>query len=99
MAAKLGIRVGAGAAIAALLAAALAVAMPSAVVAVPDTNICSSPTRTLSGGGSQSLNVAAGEVLLLTGGTFTGALDLELEAATLCVAADASLEPRNVKSP
>ena len=54
---------------------------------------CSAPTRTLSGGSNQPITVAAGERLLLTGGSFTGGVDAFPEGSFLCVSASASLAP------
>jgi len=54
---------------------------------------CSAPTRTLAGGSNQPITVAAGERLLLTGGTFTGGVDSFPEGSFLCVAGSASLAP------
>ncbi|MET0997188.1 MAG: Ig-like domain-containing protein [Marmoricola sp.] len=54
---------------------------------------CGSPTRTLTGGGNASITVAAGERLLLTGGTFSGGIDAFPDGSFLCVAGTASLSP------
>ena len=54
---------------------------------------CSAPTRTLSGGSSDAITVAAGERLLLTGGTFTGGINAFPEGSFLCVAGSAALRP------
>ena len=54
---------------------------------------CSAPTRTLSGGGSASISVAAGETLLLTSGSFTGGVDSFPAGSRLCVAGSAGLSP------
>jgi uncharacterized repeat protein (TIGR01451 family) len=76
------------------------VAMPVApAFAAPSPAICDSPTRTVSGGGPASVVVHAGEVVLLTGGTFTGPLHLTERDGTVCVAADATLNPKSVKGP
>ncbi|HEY0189253.1 MAG TPA: Ig-like domain-containing protein [Cellulomonas sp.] len=60
---------------------------------------CSTPTRTVTGSSSgATLDVAAGEVVLLTG-TQTGGLGSLPAGATLCVAAGATLRPGYVNSP
>ncbi|MGY4645767.1 Ig-like domain-containing protein [Cellulomonas sp. URHB0016] len=82
-----------------VLVAALAMTAPTRpAAAAPPVTVCASPTSTLDGGGSMDLTIGAGEVLLLTGGTYTGRLDL-LPDGTACVDTDAALEPQNVKSP
>jgi uncharacterized repeat protein (TIGR01451 family) len=76
------------------------VALPVApAFAVPSPAICDAPTRTVSGGGPASVVVHGGEVVELTGGTFTGPLHLTDREGTVCVAADATLNPKSVKDP
>ena len=59
---------------------------------------CGAPTRTLTGPSSASITVAAGERLLLTGGTFTGGIDAFPSGAGLCVAGSATLSPPYVNN-
>src|SRR3954464_12474608 len=56
-----------------------------------DPAACQTPTNTVSGGGAAAISVGPGEVLLLTGGTFTGPVDALAGGGTLCVAAGAAL--------
>ena len=53
---------------------------------------CASPDRTLTPTTS-TIAVAAGETVLLTGGSFTGGIDALPAGGTLCVAAGATLAP------
>ncbi|HEU5472369.1 MAG TPA: Ig-like domain-containing protein [Actinophytocola sp.] len=67
--------------------------------AAVDPAACATPDDIESGGGVRTIRVAAGEVVLLTGGTFTGPIDLLESGGTLCVAADANLNPNAVRQP
>ncbi|WP_034609950.1 Ig-like domain-containing protein [Cellulomonas sp. URHD0024] len=64
----------------------------------PPVSVCDTPTSTSAGGNDDDLTVTAGQVLLLTAGTYTGKLDLGADG-TLCVDTDATLQPRTMKSP
>ncbi|SOD71910.1 uncharacterized protein DUF11 [Jatrophihabitans sp. GAS493] len=79
------------------LIAASVLLPPSSADAAPPVpsyaTACAAPTRTISGGGSQSLQVAVGEVVLLTGGTYTGGSNDFPSGAVLCVSANATLAP------
>ncbi|MEP9363130.1 Ig-like domain-containing protein [Nocardioides sp. CN2-186] len=59
---------------------------------------CASPTRTLSGGGSGPISLAAGDTLLLTGGDFTGGTNSFPAGATLCVSSSATWSPAYVNN-
>ncbi len=60
---------------------------------------CAAPTRTVQGStGGATLDVAAGEIVLLTG-TQSGGLGSLPAGATLCVAAGATLRPSYVNNP
>lgn len=80
------------------IATALAVASTTAVVVAPApasadfASECSAPTRTLTGDRTASVQVAAGETVLLTGGTFSGGVDALPETGRLCVAGSAELD-------
>ncbi|TCI97655.1 Ig-like domain-containing protein [Aeromicrobium sp. IC_218] len=80
------------------IATAMAVASATALVgaAAPASadfaSECSAPTRTLTGDRTASVQVAAGETLLLRGGTFSGGVDALPETGRLCVAASAELD-------
>lgn len=65
---------------------------------VPGPAACASPTRTLGAGGGQDMVVAAGEVLSLTAGVYTGRIDLR-GSGTLCVATGAALNPKSLQDP
>lgn len=54
---------------------------------------CAAPTRTITGPSSDAITVAAGEVVLLTGGTFTGGINSLASTGLLCIAADATFQP------
>jgi uncharacterized repeat protein (TIGR01451 family) len=72
-------------------------AVPVAQAAPADD--CAAPTRTVTGStGGATLDVAAGEVVLLTG-TQTGGLGSLPAGATLCVGTGASLRPGYVNNP
>jgi uncharacterized repeat protein (TIGR01451 family) len=84
----------------AFLAVVALVALPVApAFGAPSPTVCDSPTRTVSGGGPASVVVHGGEVVELIGGTFTGPLHLTERDGTVCVAADATLNPKSVKGP
>jgi uncharacterized repeat protein (TIGR01451 family) len=82
----------AAAALAGLLLGALAPGAGPAQAAPADD--CAAPTRTVTGSASgAALDVAAGEVVLLAGGTQAGGVNALPAGATLCVAAGATLAP------
>ena len=84
--------------VALLLSGAFVVGPAGSGVAGPAVSVCDTPTSSLGGGTTDAINVHAGDVLLLTSGTYTGVLHLR-DGGTLCVAADAALEPKSMKSP
>src|SRR4051794_4497588 len=67
--------------------------------AAADPSACATPTDVDSGGGSRAIRVHQGDVLLLTGGTFTGTIDVLETGGTLCVAVGATLNPSAVRKP
>ncbi len=67
--------------------------------APPDPTACANPTRTLSGGGSDAITVAGGEVLRLSGGTFTGGSDSLPADAVICVGPGATYSPAYLNNP
>jgi uncharacterized repeat protein (TIGR01451 family) len=89
-----------------LLAALFAGLLPAAFVlgGVPSpaaadyASDCGSPTRTLSGGSASAFSVAAGEVVLLTGGSYTGGVNEFPAGATICVADDVTFAPSYVNN-
>lgn len=87
----------AAAALGGLLLAALVPAGPAQAAPADD---CAAPTRTVTGSASgATLDVAAGEVVLLAGGTQVGGVGSLPAGATLCVAAGATLAPAYVNNP
>ncbi|MBO0517119.1 Ig-like domain-containing protein, partial [Streptomyces beijiangensis] len=54
---------------------------------------CANPTRTLTGGSSDVISLAAGETVLLTGGAFTGGVAAFPQGSVLCVSPSASFAP------
>lgn len=80
-----------------LLAAATLVPAGPAVAAPADD--CAAPTRTVTGSTSgATLDVAAGEVVLIASGTQSGGVNTLPAGATLCVAAGATLAPAYVNN-
>ncbi|MET0435533.1 MAG: Ig-like domain-containing protein [Cellulomonas sp.] len=79
-----------------LLLAALVPGGPAQAAPADD---CATPTRTVSGGATgAALDIAAGEVVLLAGGTQVGGINSLPAGATLCVAAGATLAPAYVNN-
>ncbi|WP_329121217.1 Ig-like domain-containing protein [Streptomyces sp. NBC_01465] len=79
---------------AALLPASAAVPASAPPTATPRAlAACASPTRTLTGGSSDVITLAADETLLLTGGAYTGGVTDFPQGSTLCVSASASFSP------
>lgn len=72
----------------------LAGLVPGGAAQAAPADDCAAPTRTVSGSASGApLDVAAGEVVLLAGGTQVGGVGSLPAGATLCVAAGATLAP------
>ncbi|HEY2643965.1 MAG TPA: hypothetical protein VGI56_09455, partial [Galbitalea sp.] len=64
----------------------------SAPAAATFATQCSAPTRTLAPG-PDSISVADGETVLLSGGAFPGGIDALPQGGRLCVAAGSTLSP------
>ncbi|SDJ51674.1 VCBS repeat-containing protein [Frankineae bacterium MT45] len=60
---------------------------------------CANPTRTITGGSNQSLNIAAGETVLITAGAYTGGSDSFPAGAVLCVSSSATFTPAYINNP
>ncbi|HEU5110705.1 MAG TPA: hypothetical protein VFT95_19365, partial [Micromonosporaceae bacterium] len=71
----------------------------SPVRAAADPADCATPTDIESGGGNRPIRVEEGDIVRLTGGLFTGPVDALEYGGTLCVAADANLNPTAVRQP
>lgn len=87
------------AALAGLLLGSLAALGPGGPALAAPADDCAAPTRTVLGSASgAALDVAAGEVVLLAGGTQVGGVNSLPAGATLCVAAGATLAPAYVNN-
>ena len=62
-------------------------------------SVCATPTRTITGGGSAQIAVAAGEIVLLTDGTFTGGINDFAAGSVLCVSTTATFNPQWLNNP
>ncbi|MGW1022647.1 Ig-like domain-containing protein [Streptomyces sp. NPDC002577] len=74
-------------------------AMPQPLAEADYASVCAAPTRTISGGSSDLISVAAGETVLLTNGEYTGGLAALPAGAVLCVDDSASFAPAWANSP
>ncbi|GEL45369.1 hypothetical protein CHO01_04850 [Cellulomonas hominis] len=73
--------------------------MPAGPAVAAPADDCAAPTRTVTGSTSGApLDVAAGEVVLIAGGTQSGGVNSLPAGATLCVAAGATLAPAYVNN-
>lgn len=86
----------AAAALGGLLLAALVPGGPALAAPADD---CAAPTRTVTGAATgAALDIAAGEVVLIAGGTQVGGVSSLPAGATLCIAAGATLAPAYVNN-
>src|SRR5262245_37480922 len=72
--------------------AGLAVTTPAAMADSFD-DACSSPTTTIPASSSAPLSVGAADVVLISGGTFSGGIDAWAAGGVVCVAAAAAFSP------
>ncbi|MCQ4208751.1 Ig-like domain-containing protein [Streptomyces longispororuber] len=82
----------------ALTAVMLSVA-PQPLARADYESACAAPTRTISGGSSELISLAAGETVLLAGGEYTGGLSALPAGAVLCVADSATFTPAWANNP